>query len=386
MFELDLRTVLISISIINLLGMIVIFLLWRQYRQRFDGIGYWLVDFSLQFFALILLSFRNLIPDFFSVLVSNVMIISGLIFLLFGFEKFLSARISHILNYAILSAYIIAHTSLSLVNPDLTMRKVVFSLVTMLIFIQCLELLIRREIRAQQIHSIGVGLICAGLILSSLARIIIALVVPPDQSFFESNIFDTAVLLAYQVLHIALIFSLTLMITRRLSNQLEDLAMKDGLTGLINRRYFFIRGLDEVKRTIRYKCPLSVIMLDIDLFKKINDSFGHEAGDKVLMYIASIMQRNIREVDIAARLGGEEFAILVPNTTAEDALVLAERLRHEIETTSSDSLAGKVNVTASIGVASFTEEMTDLDALLRDADTAMYQAKSRGRNRVVLME
>jgi len=386
MFELDLRTVLISISIINLLGMIVIFLLWRQYRQRFDGIGYWLVDFSLQFFALILLSFRNLIPDFFSVLVSNVMIISGLIFLLFGFEKFLSARISHILNYAILSAHIIAHTYLSLVNPDLTMRKVVFSLVTMLIFIQCLELLIRREIRAQQIHSIGVGLICAGLILSSLARIIIAIVVPPDQSFFESNIFDTAVLLAYQVLHIALIFSLTLMITRRLSNQLEDLAMKDGLTGLINRRYFFIRGLDEVKRTIRYKCPLSVIMLDIDLFKKINDSFGHEAGDKVLMYIASIMQRNIREVDIAARLGGEEFAILVPNTTAEDALVLAERLRHEIETTSSDSLAGKVNVTASIGVASFTEEMTDLDALLRDADTAMYQAKSRGRNRVVLME
>ncbi len=385
MFELDLRTVLISISIINLLGMIVIFLLWRQYRQRFDGIGYWLVNFSLQFFALVFLSFRDLIPDFFSVLVSNIMIISGLIFLLFGFEKFLSARVNHTINYVLLGLYIISHTYFSLKNPDLALRKVSFSLATMLIFGQCLELLIRREIRAQRINSIGVALICVGLVLTSLVRVIIVIVLPPDQSFFESNIYDTAVLLVYQFLHIALTFALTLMITRRLSNQLEDLAMKDSLTGLINRRYFFIRGLDEVKRAIRYKNPLSIIMLDIDHFKKINDTYGHEAGDKVLVCIASILSQNVREVDIAARLGGEEFAILVPNTNAVDALVLAERLRNEIESTSCSSLAGKANVTASIGVASLTPEMTDLDTLLRDADTAMYQAKGRGRNRVVLM-
>ncbi len=386
MFELDLLTVLISISIINLLGMIVIFLLWRQYRQRFNGIGFWLVNFSLQFFALVLLSFRNLIPDLFSVLISNTMIITGLIFLLFGFGKFLSTRVNHNLNYAILILYVILHAYFSLVNPDLTLRKIVFSMATILIFTQCLELLVRREIRVQQINSIGVGLICAGLVISSLARVIIAMILPPDQLFLASNVYDTAVLLVYQFLHIALTFSLTLMITRRLSNQLEDMAMKDGLTGLINRRYFFIRGLEEVKRTLRYKNPLSVIMLDIDHFKRINDTFGHEAGDKTLVCIASILTRNVREVDLAARLGGEEFAILVPNTNAADALVLAERLRHEIETTSCSSLAGKANVTASIGVASLTQEMTDLDALLRDADTAMYQAKGRGRNRVVLME
>lgn len=171
----------------------------------------------------------------------------------------------------------------------------------------------------------------------------------------------------------------------RLNSQLERLAMTDELTGLANRRAFFIQGSEEMKRARRYETPLTLIMLDIDRFKEINDTYGHEAGDAVLQSIAGTLQKNGREVDVVARLGGEEFGILLPNTKAADAAVLAERLRLAIEKESCFMRKERIGVTASIGVATFSKEMPNLDALLRDADTAMYRAKNQGRNRVVLL-
>jgi diguanylate cyclase (GGDEF)-like protein len=171
---------------------------------------------------------------------------------------------------------------------------------------------------------------------------------------------------------------------RRLNSQLERLAMTDELTGLANRRSFFIQGNEEIKRARRYKTPLTLLMLDIDGFKNVNDTYGHETGDAVLQCIANTLQENCREVDVAGRLGGEEFGILLPNTKAADAATLAERLRQAIESQACSAQGIQMSVTASIGVAAYSEEALNLDALLRRADTAMYQAKRLGRNRVVL--
>lgn len=171
---------------------------------------------------------------------------------------------------------------------------------------------------------------------------------------------------------------------RTLNIQLENLAMKDELTGLTNRRAFFIRGIDEINKTKRYHPPLSVIMLDIDRFKSINDTYGHEAGDMALQCIASILLENVRVVDVAARLGGEEFAILLPSTTAKSAAILAERLRKAIADQSCLQSEKGIHVTASFGVAEYGNGMQNLDDLLRNADEAMYQAKNRGRNQVVI--
>jgi diguanylate cyclase (GGDEF)-like protein len=126
-----------------------------------------------------------------------------------------------------------------------------------------------------------------------------------------------------------------------------------------------------------------MIMLDIDHFKEINDTYGHDAGDDALRCIARTLQDNIREVEIAVRLGGEEFGILLPNTKVTDAVVLAERLRTSIAKESCILLDPGISITASIGVVAYNCEMQDLDALMRVADAAMYMAKKQGRNRVV---
>ncbi len=168
----------------------------------------------------------------------------------------------------------------------------------------------------------------------------------------------------------------------RLNDQLARLAMTDELTGLSNRRAFFMLGREEIKKAKRFGTPLAMLMLDIDRFKEVNDTYGHETGDTVLQYIAKSVRESVREVDVAARIGGEEFGVLLPSTKTEFAVILAERLREKIETEGCVTNGNRLNVTVSIGVAEYDRNMQNLDELIRIADSAMYRAKNEGRNRV----
>lgn len=163
----------------------------------------------------------------------------------------------------------------------------------------------------------------------------------------------------------------------------ELLAREDSLTGLLNRRAFFERGNEEVKRALRHGHPLSVIMLDIDCFKAVNDSFGHGVGDKVIREVARVLGLVLRDTDIKARMGGEEFAVVLIQTRQDSALVLAERLRVAIEACRVDTACTAVSVTSSFGVSQLAGEIGTLDDLLASADAALYQAKNSGRNRVL---
>ncbi|MCX6059183.1 MAG: PAS domain S-box protein [Chloroflexi bacterium] len=165
--------------------------------------------------------------------------------------------------------------------------------------------------------------------------------------------------------------------------QLEEMAMTDFQTKLYNRRYFMQRSDEECKRASRSHQPLTLLMLDIDHFKKVNDTYGHEAGDLALQHVAEIMRSSLREIDILGRMGGEEFAVLMPNTTLEDAVLLSERIRLSIAKASFDSSAQALILTVSIGVEIFNAEMSGFDGLLRNADEALYRAKNNGRNCVV---
>jgi diguanylate cyclase (GGDEF)-like protein len=164
--------------------------------------------------------------------------------------------------------------------------------------------------------------------------------------------------------------------------QLLELATTDSLTGLRNRRYFMETASQEFERSRRYQIPLSLLMLDADRFKSINDRFGHHVGDEALKALAAIGQRQLREIDLFARLGGEEFAILLPQTDFADARAVAERLRQTIAGQMIDTEQGPFNFTVSLGLASLDPAMTKPGDLLRQADIALYQAKHNGRNRV----
>jgi diguanylate cyclase (GGDEF)-like protein/PAS domain S-box-containing protein len=175
---------------------------------------------------------------------------------------------------------------------------------------------------------------------------------------------------------------------KRLNAGLEQLAMTDYLTSLYNRRYFMQRGAEEFKRTRRNKQTLALLMLDIDEFKKVNDTYGHEAGDMALQQAAAVLKASLRETDILGRIGGEEFAVLLPNTLLEEAVILAERVREILANTSFETLgeALTITITICIGVAAYTEGMSNIDELLRHADMALYNAKHSGRNRVMKYE
>jgi len=154
----------------------------------------------------------------------------------------------------------------------------------------------------------------------------------------------------------------------------------DRLTLLYNRRYFDDVLTREAERARRYSQPLCLLLLDIDFFKKVNDVHGHPKGDQVLTEIASIISDNIRMIDIAARYGGEEIAVILPETELDNALTAAEKLREAIEKDS--PLRTGLDITVSIGVSCFVSEDDAVKNMIARSDAALYQAKKNGRNRV----
>ncbi len=165
------------------------------------------------------------------------------------------------------------------------------------------------------------------------------------------------------------------------SRQFQKIAQTDHLTQLANRRYTYQRGEALFNQAKHSGIPMSVILFDADNFKDINDQFGHDGGDKVLQHLASVSQTLIREQDLLGRIGGEEFLLLLPETSREECLKIAERLRQTLAESSPEALAGESRVTISAGVATLNTEL-QFSELLKQADNALYRAKNKGRNRV----
>jgi diguanylate cyclase (GGDEF)-like protein len=165
----------------------------------------------------------------------------------------------------------------------------------------------------------------------------------------------------------------------RLFQQMQHQALTDGLTGCFNRRFFEIQLERDLHLATRMRQPVSLILLDVDHFKRVNDEHGHDAGDSALRLLAGALREEVRGVDTAARYGGEEFAIILPQAGEEGALVVAERLRSRIERM---EVPGVGSITASIGVATFPQHASSRELLVTTADRALYQAKRTGRNRV----
>ncbi len=178
-------------------------------------------------------------------------------------------------------------------------------------------------------------------------------------------------------------------ITIRLAYQLDraevqarQWAVTDDLTGAANRRHFFALAASEFERARRYAYPFAIVIIDLDDFKRVNDTHGHPAGDAVLRAVSDLCRRQIRAVDTFARYGGEEFVFLMPGTGATEAVAFAERLRDLLATTPIPFKGHELRVTISAGVSGWRSDDTDLDALIVRADDALYQAKAQGKNQI----
>ncbi|MCF6283108.1 MAG: sensor domain-containing diguanylate cyclase [Candidatus Polarisedimenticolaceae bacterium] len=174
--------------------------------------------------------------------------------------------------------------------------------------------------------------------------------------------------------------------------QYKRLSMIDGLTGLFNRRYFFPEAESQLSRSIRYEQPFSLLLLDIDFFKQINDRWGHQVGDNVLKSIASELQRISRQGDVVARLGGEEFIVVLPNTDIDGADQIAERIQAQVAQLEFER-EGPKGITLCIGMTSLNDRSINhmelsrcVDILCKEADMAMYECKRRGRNQRLVFD
>ena len=169
--------------------------------------------------------------------------------------------------------------------------------------------------------------------------------------------------------------------------RLEKLAITDYLTGIYNIRYFYHRIIEEFSRSERYVLPITCLMLDIDFFKKINDSYGHKTGDVVLKEFSLLLKKHVRKSDVLARYGGEEFIVMLPQTTANGAIAEAERIRNAIKTHKFKSLKNQIGITVSIGIATFPNtKIKTHDDLISASDDALYEAKKSGRDRVIVFD
>lgn len=168
-----------------------------------------------------------------------------------------------------------------------------------------------------------------------------------------------------------------------LKEQFRKQANTDYLTGLYNRRYFVETAEREFKRAVRHKMPFALISLDIDYFKQVNDLYGHPTGDEVLKFVAENLSANIRDEDVLARIGGEEFAIMLPNTGFDEAFSVAERIRYFQELNGAKTQYGEIEARVSLGLAVRNETDDTFEHLFLRVDKALYQAKDQGRNRVI---
>jgi len=171
-----------------------------------------------------------------------------------------------------------------------------------------------------------------------------------------------------------------------LYQEVERLSRIDPLTKLSNRRSFSADALRFFQLAIRHQNKLSCAMLDIDFFKQVNDTYGHDFGDKVLIAVAKACKKQIRKTDLLARFGGEEFCFLFPETDLNGAALMAERIRHAISKLEFDAGKNRFSVTVSIGVSELLDSNDNMENMLKRSDDALYKAKENGRNRVVIWE
>ncbi|WP_413175780.1 diguanylate cyclase [Anabaena azotica] len=200
--------------------------------------------------------------------------------------------------------------------------------------------------------------------------------------------FHTAELLARVRMHLELKYSRQklknlLQEQVELVKQLETLANTDPLTGVWNRRYLLMIAEEEIKRSQLHNISFAVLLIDIDHFKKINDTYGHSIGDDVIIFMTKTVLNHLRSTDCFGRFGGEEFVALLPETDMDEAMIMAEGIRENIKNQYITFEEQKVSITISIGVSSYRTGDKNIDSILQRADRALYQAKHEGRNRVI---
>jgi diguanylate cyclase (GGDEF)-like protein len=371
---------MVAVFVAAILGALLL-LAWRR-DQSTDALGWWGIGYLLGGASFALLSARGVIADVLSIEIANTLLLLGYGFLFAGTRAFGGRETP---GTALIIAPLVWLTAMRIpaIAGDINLRIVVVSSLQCT-FVGLMAYELWRE-RAEPLLSRwpAIILLCTHMVVLS-GRSITVMIAPivSHGQLFRSPVF--AVLTFGTVLYtITFAFLLLAMTKERTVLRHKTASLLDSLTGLANRRAFLSDAEALVDARLSRSEPLAVLVADLDRFKMINDRFGHAVGDQVLKAFATAVRRGIGAHDLAGRLGGEEFAILLPDAREDAAIELAERIRHAFAQAASEIGGHPVNGTVSIGVAAVRIGTHDLLGLLDRADSALYQAKKAGRDRVV---
>ncbi|MEA5096935.1 MAG: GGDEF domain-containing protein [Burkholderiaceae bacterium] len=387
---------IVSVSFVGMIAGIflsVAMILNWQVQKRQPGVALWALAYICGSVGLIFSSLRNSLPDIIALVLANVLLDGFVCLLWIGIRHFLGKTSG---GWKVAGALLAAHLCFNLyyviVAPDVAARISGFSTIHAVLSLLCLSEVVRDMRRAaERVVHVVIALVFLVHSVYNIVRLVVTLTGEPIEDLLTAGAFHRFAFVEGIVLSVGLACCLIIVSNQRLrqmleeqQQQLEKLALTDSLSGLSNRRHFIEAAAREIDRARRYNRPLALIMLDIDNFKSVNDCYGHQCGDDVIRSMSRILRAGLRDQDIVSRIGGEEFAILLPETSGEMAADVAERLR-ELHAAARVACASGVTVgcTASFGVT----ELNPLDASIYDllprADKAMYAAKNAGRNCVI---
>ena len=377
----DIRTlIIVLLAQVSLLGALAIYFGVRQGGTR--AVGIWGTGLLIVAVGYAAIALRGVIADVFSITLANTLLMGANLFFYRALRVFNRRSVDDPLGLAALVATTILIYVFSEIYPNLGVRVVVVSVISGLLFLRnALELRgdAPAELRVSKRFMEGVYWLVFGLMVFRVA----ANLHRPGVDLMAPSVSQSIFFVMVLLLTTAGSFGMFWMEIQYLHLELARQAARDSLTGMLNRRSFMGELERELARVRRGGTMLSLAIFDLDHFKNLNDTWGHPAGDEVLRGIAASMQASIRQPDILGRYGGEEFALLMPDTDSEMALRVAERIRIAVQLSGVEWNGQRLSITLSGGIAAFAVHGVTADALIAAADAALYEAKRGGRNRIV---
>jgi len=371
----DAKTVVLLASLMAALMSLVLFFQWRSFPASIRGLGNWTAALLVLCCTTLLGALRGSMPDLLTIALPNVLLFIGLYLAYLGSQRFLD-RPTAVTRWSIF----IALTTLpalwfTVVEPNFRTRLLILSLPLGLQFALHAHLIYRHASRS--FASTLVVLVMGGGALLQLVRFIVLGLTPAERSTFNPASPQPLFLAAYMLIVLLMSVGLVLLATERLRTELQNLAARDSLTDAYTRRHMNEACQQELERSRRQGHVMALLLMDLDHFKHINDTHGHQQGDQVLVDFVTRVKALLRRHDQLGRFGGEEFMLLLPETPLEEALAVAERIR-----AMADPSETPLNCSVSIGITTNRLDNDTLDTLLARADKALYRAKENGRNRV----
>jgi len=382
--ELDLR-MLLSAAISALLMAGVLHFQARSFPANIPGIHQWSWGSALIGLAMLIACGRDWVSEPVTLLLMAVLTQLGLVLIYMGMSQFQRKRVSSRLIWVPVVVNFLAMVYLLFISPSLWLRVACVSFTNVMLFMPTLWLIVRGrgDEPRWRFSKIYTGLFVFMITLVWALRGGWALIYRPETAPQIPATINQFIVVLFPILVIVFGTGLLLMAFDRLKDELEYLVSHDALTGAYSRRGFLSLAESEISRALRMERPIALLVVDLDYFKQVNDRYGHPAGDTVLRKFVEVARSCLRREDLLGRFGGEEFMVLLPDTSPSAARVVAERIRTAISATrvSIASSVLQVRFTVSVGIAC-SAGRGSLEELLKVADNAMYLAKSRGRNRV----